>query len=360
MPGRLEAEMCLTPVVLHLLEHATVCVYMCLSVLEHGSNADIHDTMYLLMTLFSSWFKPFYSQGAVCPSRITTVMPAMKKAMKKKVSFAVAGDAQASKVAMKSMKAAKAKAMKAKAPMKKKKGGASSSSSSKQTPQTRKSALKKPGQSSSKKQKVDDAALKDQAAAEELAEERKQTGGQTASSSKTEPEGRHLKKGPINLGDLKGSKTSIDLKLEEYRKQDDETASLTLSHAESKQAYGRLQWARNKDPTGAANQAWREALAAPPGQKQAAKMQVMKAWVLDPSWGQRFLSVSKSLTSSKGFRATEKPQTWKELSQKYTEEELELLLDSGAITTCPHSKNSTLTMYIDHGTSVSLQCNAVI
>jgi hypothetical protein len=40
--------------------------------------------------------------------------------------------------------------------------------------------------------------------------------------------------------------------------------------------------------------------------------------------------------------------TQKELESKYTDEELEMLIDTGGITEVQHSKNSNVTMFIDH------------
>ena len=61
-----------------------------------------------------------------------------------------------------------------------------------------------------------------------------------------------------------------------------------------------------------------------------------------------YLEMSEVVTHVKSRLVRERPKTWKELQQKYTEEELQDLVSTGGITQCPHSKNGRVTMWIDH------------
>ena len=85
------------------------------------------------------------------------------------------------------------------------------------------------------------------------------------------------------------------------------------------------------------------------GHRNVSKSTAVKAWIIDPDWGQKFTSLTRSISSSRGYKESEKPVSWKQLEEKYTEDELAELWETGGIIACPHSRSSKLTMYIDKG-----------
>ena len=123
-------------------------------------------------------------------------------------------------------------------------------------------------------------------------------------------------------------------------------AELELETSEQKQLSSKFLHALKSAPSEAKEQ-WETASQAPAGQKHAQKGAVVRAWLLDKSWGSHFMQKTQSISSSKSFKETEKPVSWKELQQKYEDEEIQQVLEDGGIIEVAHSKTSNVKMYID-------------
>ena len=61
------------------------------------------------------------------------------------------------------------------------------------------------------------------------------------------------------------------------------------------------------------------------------QMRVIKAWILDRSWGTTFMNMTRNISASKSFKTRERPVSWKQLLAKYDEDEIYDLIESGAI-----------------------------
>ena len=85
------------------------------------------------------------------------------------------------------------------------------------------------------------------------------------------------------------------------------------------------------------------------GSKTQNKAQLVKAYLLDKGWGKRCVQTTTSITKSEAKKDIQKPRSYKEMLSRYSEEEFQHLLETGGITEVPHSKNSSLAMYVDNG-----------
>lgn len=100
-----------------------------------------------------------------------------------------------------------------------------------------------------------------------------------------------------------------------------------LSMEEWSKVNGRFKTAVNKNPD--AKETWESASNLSRGQGvQKAKRQAMVAWLMDPSFGKGFQEYCQAVTFSQSHRTVEKPETWKQLSERYEDEEIEAMIDA--------------------------------
>lgn len=180
-----------------------------------------------------------------------------------------------------------------------------------------------------------------------------------------------VKAAPMKKAESKAAKTgasklteenlkALDAKIEAWKKKGDPNAKLDLTPDEKHKLHSRFQWAlKSSDSAKALYKAADEAGA---GQKQAAKLTVMKAWLWDKSFGQKFLSIARTISKKDTHKQFDRPQTKKQLLLKYDEHEIDHLLEVGALREVPHSKNSKMVVYIDTGflVLISFFCNLVM
>jgi hypothetical protein len=156
---------------------------------------------------------------------------------------------------------------------------------------------------------------------------------------------------------LKGSKAAagekfnkamtLEEKLELWKKKQDFSAPLDLDTAQQKQLASKFKVALQK--AGAdAKSVWSDANSQPAGLKLEAKQTVVKSWIMDKTWGQTFMQYSEKIVQDKSFKREDKPVSMLELQRKYTDAEIQDLLETGGITECRHSKQGRVKMYIDH------------
>ena len=204
----------------------------------------------------------------------------------------------------------------------------SKSASSKDAPMkaVKKTAMKKAMKSGSKSDKADDE--------------------QSSSSSHKGKEKAHeVKKRPSTQ--YAESSMSLKEKLEMWKSKNNVDEPLELNHVEQKQLSSKFKHALKTAPEDAQS-AYSEACSKSSG-KNSAKQAIVKAWLLDNKWGESFLGYQKSLTLNQGVKRMQKPQTLKELEQKYTEEEINELLQSGGLQQICHDGSTRVKMYIDNG-----------
>ena len=99
-------------------------------------------------------------------------------------------------------------------------------------------------------------------------------------------------------------------------RQGDVDAELKLTTAEQKQLSSKF----NHKLKGAPDNVVAlvdEAKKLPSGQKQVAHQSVVKAWVIDKSWGSRFLNVVRSVSFVQQLKQRQRPVTWKQLEMKW-------------------------------------------
>jgi hypothetical protein len=97
-----------------------------------------------------------------------------------------------------------------------------------------------------------------------------------------------------------------------------------------------------------AKSVWSDANSQPAGLKLEAKQTVVKSWIMDKSWGQVFMKYSEKIVQDKSFKREDKPVSMLELQRKYTDAEIQDLLETGGISECRHSTRGRVKMYIDH------------
>ena len=64
------------------------------------------------------------------------------------------------------------------------------------------------------------------------------------------------------------------------------------------------------------------------GFKQQAQHRIVKAWLLDRKWGDTFVSIVEYIEHKKTFVERQKPLSYKQLLEKYTEDEISELLET--------------------------------
>ena len=99
-----------------------------------------------------------------------------------------------------------------------------------------------------------------------------------------------------------------------------------LSHEEWQKVNGRFKTAMNKNQT--AKDAWENASNLSKGNVQKAKRQAMVAWLMDPSFGKGFQQYIQTVSYDQRHTTTERPETFKQLLERYDEEEVEAMVDA--------------------------------
>ena len=146
---------------------------------------------------------------------------------------------------------------------------------------------------------------------------------------------------------VKAKPMSLDEKLEAFRKRGDPTAKLDVTTEESKRLAGKFDRELAKDVD--VQKHVRDAESqAPRGTKQKTHQEFVKARTIAKGFDNMFFDICSKLTHTKSLIYKEKPLSYKQLQEKYTDEEITDLLDSGGITETKHSKRGRVTMYIDH------------
>ena len=129
----------------------------------------------------------------------------------------------------------------------------------------------------------------------------------------------------------KGKKLSLEEKIQLWREKNKDAASDAeeepdLSHEEWQKVNGRFKTAMNKNQT--AKDAWENASNLSKGSVQKAKRQAMVAWLMDPSFGKGFQQYIQTVSYDQRHTTTEKPETFKQLLERYDEEEIEAMVDA--------------------------------
>jgi hypothetical protein len=140
---------------------------------------------------------------------------------------------------------------------------------------------------------------------------------------------------------------SLKEKLDLWRSKNDITAPLQLDHSEQKQLNSKFKHALKSAPEDARSM-FSDACSKESG-KNAAKQAVVKAWILDGSWGDTFVKYNKTIKYDQSMKTIAKPLTRRELEAKYSEEEISALLESGGITQVSHSGSTRVKLYVDNG-----------
>lgn len=78
-----------------------------------------------------------------------------------------------------------------------------------------------------------------------------------------------------------------------------------------------------------------------------AKRGTWVAWLLDSSFGTKFVSMTAKVSNTTKIQKEERTETWQELMTRYTEEEAMALIESSAIIEQPHPGNSSVRVYLD-------------
>lgn len=171
-----------------------------------------------------------------------------------------------------------------------------------------------------------------------------------ASGSETKGKKPASKLTAASLKSQKGMKgMTLEEKLEAWKAKGDFEAPLPqLDHVEQKQLSSKFLNALKGAPDEVASQ-YSKISELPSGKKTQSKQLIVKSWIMDKQWGDKFLQMSKNMDFKFSNKRIEKPQTMKELEAKYDEDEIADLLASGGISEIRHQKSSRVKMYIDHG-----------
>ena len=127
----------------------------------------------------------------------------------------------------------------------------------------------------------------------------------------------------------KSKKLSLEEKIELWREKNKDEASDAeqepgLSHEEWQKVNGRFKTAMNKHQI--AKDAWENASNLSKGNVQKEK-KAMVAW-LDPPFGKGFQQYIQTVSYDQRQTTTEKPETFKQLLERYDEEEIVVMVDA--------------------------------
>ena len=136
-----------------------------------------------------------------------------------------------------------------------------------------------------------------------------------------------------NKDKTKGKKLSLEEKIElcrEKNKNKDEASDAEeepdLSHEEWQKVNGRFKTAMNKNQI--AKDAWENASSLSKGNVQKAKRQAIVAWLMGQSCGKGFQQYIQTVSFDQRHTTTEKPETFKQLLERYDEEGIEARVDA--------------------------------
>ena len=129
---------------------------------------------------------------------------------------------------------------------------------------------------------------------------------------------------------------TLEEKLEMWRQRQDFSAPLGLDTTQQKQLSSKFKTAIVKAGS-EANSVWSEACKAPAGLKLDAKQTVVKSWIMDKTRGQTFTKYAEKIIQDKSLKQEEEPMSMKELLNKYTDQEVQDLLETGGISERRHS-----------------------
>ena len=146
----------------------------------------------------------------------------------------------------------------------------------------------------------------------------------------------------------KNKPLTLDEKLKKWKEDGDMESPLGLDHVEQKQLSSKFLNALKGAPS-VVSQAYSKLSQEPEGQKNKNKQLLVKSWIMDKQWGDTFIEHTKSLTYNQENKQVEKLETLKQLEQKYSEDEISDLLQSGGIAEVRHNKSNRVKLYIDHG-----------
>ena len=141
---------------------------------------------------------------------------------------------------------------------------------------------------------------------------------------------------------------SLEDKLQLWRSKNNVNEDLGLDHEEQKKLSSKFLNALKTAPS-EAQSVYSDTASLASGLKNKTKQSIVKAWLLDNKWGDNFLSFTKSINFSQDSKKIEKPITRMELESKYSEEEINDLLESNGITEVSHKGSSRVKLYVDHG-----------
>ena len=139
-------------------------------------------------------------------------------------------------------------------------------------------------------------------------------------------------KAPTPMKSIKESKQmSLDDKIQLWREKNDgngkDAEEPDLSLEEWSKVNGRFKTAMNKNPE--AKEAWENASNLSRGQGvQKAKRQAMIAWLMDPSFGRGFQEYIQSVSYDQRHSTLERPETYKQLLERYDDMEIESMADA--------------------------------
>ena len=125
---------------------------------------------------------------------------------------------------------------------------------------------------------------------------------------------------------------SLDEKIAKWRETnpDERSAAPDLTLEEWRKVNGRAKTAIKDSEEG--QKAWDEASTATgPGMVNKKKRNFLVAFLLDPKFGPSFQKCTQEVVSSNKSQAVLKPETWKELLNRYDEQEIHAMLDAGVI-----------------------------
>ena len=132
-----------------------------------------------------------------------------------------------------------------------------------------------------------------------------------------------MKSMKVKKGGKESKQMSLDDKIQLWREKND------LSLEEWSKVNGRLRFktAMNKNPE--AKEAWENASNLSRGQGvQKAKRQAMIALLMDPSFGRGFQEYIQSVSYDQRHSTLERPETYKQLLERYDDMEIESMVDA--------------------------------
>ena len=140
-----------------------------------------------------------------------------------------------------------------------------------------------------------------------------------------------MKSMKVKKGGKESKQMSLDDKIQLWREKNEgngkDAEEPDLSLEEWSKVNGRFKTAMNKNPE--AKEAWENASNLSRGQGvQKAKRQAMIAWLMDPSFGRGFQEYIQSVSYDQRHSTLERPETYKQLLERYDDMEIESMVDA--------------------------------